>query len=82
MSRRSALMQTEYLFPELGDRNTPAVWEEDGSRDIFQRAHERVREILSTHYPQTLPREVDAKIRERFDIHLPPEDMRPECGRW
>ena len=76
------LMQTEYLFPELGDRNTPAVWEEDGSRDIFQRAHARVREILSTHYPQTIPADVDARIRERFDIHLSVEDMRAECGRW
>ena len=77
-----ALMQTEYLFPELGDRETPAVWEERGGRDIFQRAHERVREILSTHYPQTLPPEVDARIRERFDIQLSSEDMGPASGRW
>lgn len=76
------LMQTEYLFPELGDRNTPAVWEEDGSRDIFARAKDRVREVLSVHYPQTLPPEVDAAIRARFDIHLAEADMRAECGRW
>ena len=76
------LMQTEYLFPELGDRNTPAVWEEDGSRDIFSRAKDRVREVLSTHYPQTLPPDVDAAIRARFDIELSVADMQPACGRW
>ena len=38
------LMQTEFLYPQVADRSTPAEWEEQGSRDIRDRARERTRE--------------------------------------
>ncbi len=76
------LMETEYLYPTLADRTPPGEWEEDGSRDIRQRARERVREILSTHYPDNIDPATDAAIRDRFPIHLPILAMRAEGGRW
>ncbi len=76
------MMETEYLYPTLADRRPPDEWEEDGSPDIRHRARERVREILSTHYPAHIDSKTDARIRERFPIRLPREAMRAESGRW
>ncbi len=74
------LMETEYLYPEISDRNTPDVWQEGGSLDIGERARERAREILDEHYPEYITPEADAKIRERFPIALEPADMRASRG--
>ncbi|MDH3519881.1 MAG: trimethylamine methyltransferase family protein [Myxococcales bacterium] len=76
------LMETEYIYPDLGDRERPVTWEERGSLDIRARAHERVREILSSHYPEYIDPAVDAKIRDAFDIRLAPEALKPGGGRW
>ena len=42
----------------------------------------RVREILSTHYPQYIDAATDAKIRARYRIQLSESDMRADSGRW
>ncbi len=76
------LMETEYLYPDLADRAPPDVWEEGGALDIKDRARTRVRQTLSTHYPEYIDPKLDREIRERFPILLAEEDMRPECGRW
>ena len=76
------MMRSEFQYPDLADRTSPGAWEEEGSRSIYDRAHERVREILSSHYPEHLDPAVDAKIREQFPIRLDPADMRPGNGRW
>ena len=76
------LMRTEYEYPELADRSTPGEWEAAGSPDIRERAAERVKSILSTHYPEYIDPAVDAKIRDRFPILLPKEAMTPASGRW
>jgi trimethylamine--corrinoid protein Co-methyltransferase len=71
------LMQTEYLYPAVGDRKSPNEWTEQGSTDIAHRAHHRVEEILSTHFPAHIPEDVDAKIRSKFPVKLPRSSMRP-----
>jgi len=76
------LMRSEFQYPVLADRTSPGEWEERGSRTIYAQAHDRVRDILSTHYPVYLDPAVDARIRERFPIRLDPADMRPGNGRW
>lgn len=76
------LMRTEFAYPELADRSSPGAWEEDGSPTVYERAHERVREILGAHYPGYLEPGLDARIRERFPIRLDPAAMRPGNGRW
>jgi trimethylamine:corrinoid methyltransferase-like protein len=74
--------RSEFQYPALADRTSPGEWQERGSRTIHEQAHERVREILSSHYPTYLDPAVDARIRERFPIRLDPSDMRPGNGRW
>jgi len=76
------LMRSEFQYPALADRSSPGEWQERGSRTIYEQAHERVRDLLSTHYPTYLDPAVDARIRERFPIRLDPADMRPGNGRW
>lgn len=76
------LMKTECYYPKLADRDTSEDWEKKGSLDIRQRGRKRAQKILSSHYPTYIEPAVDAKIRERFPIHLPREMMRAETGRW
>ncbi len=76
------IMQTEYLYPEVGDRRTANDWESGGRQDMYHLAHERVKKLLSSHYPEYIDPARDAKIRERFPIRLKTEDMRPGNGRW
>lgn len=77
-----SLMESEYHYPGISDRRTQGEWEESGGRDIVESARARVREILSTHYPGHIGSATDRKIRERFDILLPEDAMRPGNGRW
>lgn len=71
------LMQTEYLYPAIGDRKSPNEWTEQGSTDIVDRAARKVRELLATHYPVHIPEAIDAAIRARFPVRLPRENMVP-----
>jgi trimethylamine--corrinoid protein Co-methyltransferase len=81
-SQTLSLMESEYLYPGISDRRSQGEWEETGRLDIVAAAHARVREILSTHYPDHIDSATDRKIRERFDILLPEDAMRPGNGRW
>ena len=76
------LMRTEYEYPAMADRRTPGEWEADGSPDIRRQAGERVRRILSTHYPEYIDPAVDRKIRDTFPILLPTEYMNASSPRW
>jgi len=77
-----ARMRSDFVYPAVGDRSSPDVWEAGGALDVRDRARYRVREILGTHYPEHVSPEVDARIRDAFDIRLPREAMRPGNGRW
>lgn len=72
-----ALMESDYVYPEIGDRTSPKEWAEIGSPVITQRAREKVDEILSTHHPEYIDPATDAKLREAFNIKLPVDYMRP-----
>ncbi|MDH5306118.1 MAG: trimethylamine methyltransferase family protein [Myxococcales bacterium] len=76
------IMQTEYLYPAVGDRRTASEWQESGQETIYDLAHEKVKELLSTYYPEYIAPAIDARIRERFPIKLAPEEMRLGNGRW
>jgi trimethylamine--corrinoid protein Co-methyltransferase len=77
-----ALMESEYLYPDVGDRTPPGAWEQQGSKDMLERAHEKVVEVLSSHYPNYIDAAADAEIRKRFPIKLPLKAMAAESGRW
>ena len=70
-------MQTEYLYPILGDRSSPKEWEERGRPALLGRASKKVAEILGSHFPAHVPRHIDAQIRARYPVRLAPENMQP-----
>ncbi|MGH6821858.1 MAG: trimethylamine methyltransferase family protein, partial [Methylocella sp.] len=72
-----SLMQKEYVYPQVANRMSPKEWIEAGKPDLVERAAARKREILTTYYPDYLPREMDKEIRARHDIKLPRSKMEP-----
>jgi trimethylamine--corrinoid protein Co-methyltransferase len=66
-----ALMNTEYYYPHTSDRQRRDDWENEGSLDMRERARQKARVILREHEPEGITAEVDAAIRERFNILLP-----------
>ena len=67
------LMNTEYYYPHTGNRQQREDWEEAGSLDMWARARQKATEILQTHQPDPIAPDVDAAIRERFEILLSPD---------
>ncbi|MFQ5578898.1 MAG: trimethylamine methyltransferase family protein, partial [Anaerolineae bacterium] len=72
------LMRTEYYYPHTADRRRRADWEAAGGLDMRARAHARARTLLKTHRPDPIPPAVDAAIRQKFTILLPPEPASQE----
>ena len=64
------LMQTEYIYPDLGDRTSPKEWLELGKPDLLEKAIAKKNEILSKRSSAALDAETDGKIRSIFNIHL------------
>jgi trimethylamine--corrinoid protein Co-methyltransferase len=62
-------MQTEYLYPEIGNRLTPKDWVEAGKPDLIEAARRRMDSILQS-APCQVPAEVDRAIRARFPIRF------------
>lgn len=64
------LMQTEYVYPALGDRSSPKEWKENDKPVLIEKAIAMKNEILSQTSLAALNPELDQDIRERFNIHL------------
>ena len=65
-----SLMQTEYIYPVIGDRSSPKEWEELGKPNLIETAIKRKQEILDHFHPTHLSAEIDADLRRRFNILL------------
>ncbi|MGB0388670.1 MAG: trimethylamine methyltransferase family protein [Ardenticatenaceae bacterium] len=75
-------METDYFYPKVGDRESFGNWEDQGSTTVRQRARAHTRKVLAQHYPTHIDPKLDARIREHFNIFLPPRDMKRGNGRW
>jgi len=69
------LMKTEYIYPELSDRQSVADWLESGGSQIWDRARQQVSNILTETQATHLSSNADAKIRDAFDIKLHSEEL-------
>lgn len=76
------LMERDYVYPLVADRDTPANWADAGSLDVTQRARTYVEKTLASHYPDHIDPAVDAAIRERFPIALDRGTMSQASTRW
>lgn len=64
-------MKSDYVYPSLGNRQTVDDWLAAEKPAIWDRAHARVREILTEDLPTHLSRKAEADIRAATPIHLP-----------
>ncbi len=64
------LMTKEYVYPDLGDRQSVNDWLESGALTVWDRALARVADIESLPAPDHLPAAAEAEIRARFPIVL------------
>ena len=76
------LMLSEYVYPVIGDRNSPDDWKDQGGADAAERAGLRVEEVMRTHFPAHISREQDEWIRGRYPIALPVEEVTGLGTRW
>lgn len=71
-----ARMSSDFVYPQLADRRSPAVWEQAGSLEIRSVARQRAAHLLATHFPTHLDGQVEAALRAGWDIRLEKEAMR------
>jgi trimethylamine:corrinoid methyltransferase-like protein len=64
MNTTKACRSAEFSAPSLCDRNTYEKWHELGRPDIYDRARERVEEILATPQKNPLPDDVIGKLED------------------
>ena len=66
LSERHTLkhFKTETHFPDLIDSQRYEAWQAAGSKTLFERANEKVRDILETYEVDPLPKDVVQGIRE------------------
>ena len=64
------VMQTEYVYPIVGDRLSPDDWKDAGSLDVRDRAYTKVKEILEGPMPNHISTEADLMIKKMFPIRL------------
>jgi trimethylamine--corrinoid protein Co-methyltransferase len=62
-----ARMREATFMPELADRKLREQWEQEGASSIHQRAKNRALEILSTPNSAALDRDIDRRVRARFE---------------
>jgi len=70
-----SVMQSEYIYPDLSNRDSPNVWAENGKPVLVEKAIEKRNEILASYYPKHVSDETDRAVRADFPIFLSPEAM-------
>ena len=63
------LMQTEYVYPVLGNRMSPKEWNEAGRPMLLDQARKRTAEILAK-APLQVDASIDRAVRAAFNIHF------------
>jgi len=72
-----SLMQSEYVYPAIGNRMSPKEWNEADKPDIIEVAIAKRKELLARCFPSHIDDTLDARLREKFPVKLPRESMQP-----
>ena len=65
-----SLMQSEYIYPAVGDRTSPKEWAEIGKPNLLEVAIKEKNRLLSLENAARLPVDRDAEIRATLPIRL------------
>jgi trimethylamine--corrinoid protein Co-methyltransferase len=63
-------MQSDYVYPALGNRTSPKEWAENDKPDLLEKATAKKEAILSERSAAEFDPPLDLALRERFNIHL------------
>ena len=63
-------MQSDYLYPEFGNRENINNWIDQSSSNIEERASQRVREIIDSYFPDHIDPEIEMRIRNEFPVRV------------
>jgi trimethylamine--corrinoid protein Co-methyltransferase len=63
-------MQSDYVYPEIGDRHSPKEWDEAGRPALVVRARARVDEILAAPRPEHIGEALHEEIGQKFPMRL------------
>jgi trimethylamine--corrinoid protein Co-methyltransferase len=69
-SQTIGLMQTEYVYPAIGNRSSPKEWEELGKPNLVAAAVKAKHDILQNFHPAHISPELDSVLRATYDIRL------------
>ncbi len=72
-SQTLAMMQTEYVYPLVGNRLSPDDWVDAGARSAHEVANDYVRATLAGHYPDHVAGARLRAICDAFPIKLTPQ---------
>ena len=70
-----SVMQSEYIYPEVGNRFSPTLWEQADKPLAIDSAIRRRDALLANYVPDHISPAVDAEIRAKFPIRLQLEDL-------
>ena len=70
------VMQSEYIYPEIGDRLSPNQWKEANMPVLLDKAIALKEKILAEHFPNHVDEATDLAIRDIFDIRITRSQMR------
>jgi trimethylamine--corrinoid protein Co-methyltransferase len=65
-------MQSDHVYPNMGDRTSPKEWAENGKPDLVAKAVARKEAILAKPSAAMFDAATDIAIRNKFNIHLQP----------
>ncbi|GAG77584.1 unnamed protein product, partial [marine sediment metagenome] len=57
-------MRKELYIPTMIDRNRRSTWRKKGSKDIIERARDKVKQILQSFTPPEVDGEIEAKLKD------------------
>ncbi len=69
-----AYMNTEFVYPQLMDRERTDTWENEGKADLLDRARDSANTILNSHFPNYFGA-ADTTVRDEFSIVITAEEM-------
>ena len=65
-------MRSDFLYPNIADRQSPEDWVKNGHPTINAAARAVVTEMLASGPDHKIPPDIDLRIRDEFNILLPP----------
>ena len=63
-------MQSDHVYPQLGDRTSPKEWAEIGKPVLTEKATKIKEDILSKPSEVAFDPTLDANLRKKYKIHL------------